>query len=262
MLDCFASLAMPATIGFLFVVIEDLTMRMIFRCDPALEPHLTRPVPARTMLPDWLRRMPASAHSEVHGRAIRTVKQCPPFVDAMAYGVMILLPCDVLVEQGAFSWDWNLPPPATAGHPRAPLSFHAAPQLAGTPFARDGEAAIKFNSFWTIACDDGWSLFATHPLNRDDLPFRTISGLVDADRFHDGGINFPAVWVAPEFSGVLPKGTPVAQCFAVPRTTPELIFEPFDEAHCAAYATTVSEVLQAPNVYRKKFRARRGRLGG
>ena len=48
-------------------------MRMIFRCDPALEPHLPRPVPARTMLPDWLRRMPASAHSDIHGRAIRTV---------------------------------------------------------------------------------------------------------------------------------------------------------------------------------------------
>jgi hypothetical protein len=236
-------------------------MRMIFRCDPALEPHLPRPVPARTMLPDWLRRMPASAHSELHGREIRTVKQCPPFVDAMAYGVMILLPCDVKVEQGAFSWDWDIPPPATEAHPRAPLSFHAAPQLAGAPFARDGQAAIKFNSFWTIECEAGWSLFATHPVNRDDLPFRTISGLVDADRFHDGGINFPAVWIAPEFCGVLPRGTPVAQCFAVPRGTTELVFEPFDEAHRRSYVATVSEVLKAPNVYRKKFRARRGRLG-
>ena len=62
-------------------------MRMIFRCDPALSDHLPRPVPARSALPDWLRAMPAKAHSEIHGRDIRTVKQCPPFVDAMAYGV-------------------------------------------------------------------------------------------------------------------------------------------------------------------------------
>jgi hypothetical protein len=102
-------------------------------------------------------------------------------------------------------------------------------------------------------------LFATHPVNRWDLPFRTITGLVDADRFHDGGINFPALWTAPDFSGLLPKGTPVAQCFAVPRAAPELVFESFDESHQAAYAMTVSEVLAAPNVYRKKFRARRGR---
>jgi hypothetical protein len=235
-------------------------MRMIFRCDPRLSEHLPRPVPARTALPDWLRAMPAKAHSEIHGRDIRTVKQCPPFVDAMAYGVMILLPCNVAVARGAFSWDWDIPEPATAGHPRAPLSFHVPAQFAGAPFAGEGQAAIKFNSFWTIEVDEGWSLFATHPVNRDDLPFRTISGLVDADRFHDGGINFPAMWTKGDFSGVLAKGTPVAQCFAVPRAAPQLVFEDFDDAHRKAYAETVASVLAAPNVYRKHFRARRGRL--
>jgi hypothetical protein len=59
-------------------------MRMIFRCDPALTDYLPRPIPARSALPDWLRAMPAKAHSEIHGRDIRTVKQCPPFIDAMA----------------------------------------------------------------------------------------------------------------------------------------------------------------------------------
>ena len=126
--------------------------------------------------------------------------------------------------------------------------------------ARDGQAAIKFNSFWTIELEAGWSLFATHPVNRDDLPFHLISGLVDADRFHDGGINFPAIWKDPDFSGVLTKGTPVAQCFAVPRETPQPVFESFDDAHRASYSKTVAHVLAAPNVYRKHFRARRRRL--
>src|SRR6266851_2060900 len=125
----------------------------------------------------------------------------------------------------SFSWDWNIPEPVTSGHPRAPLSFHVAAQFPDAPFAKDGQAAIKFNSFWTIELEPGWSLFATHPVNRDDLPFRLISGLVDSDRFHDGGINFPAIWTRPDFSGVLPRGTPVAQCFAVPREAPELDFE-------------------------------------
>ncbi len=74
---------------------EELPMRMTFRCDPALTDDLPRPFPARGALPDWLRAMPAKAHSDIHGRDIRTVKQCPPFIDAMAYGVMIPLPCDV-----------------------------------------------------------------------------------------------------------------------------------------------------------------------
>jgi hypothetical protein len=233
---------------------------MTFRCDPALQDHLPRPVLARTVLPDWLRKMPATAHSDLHRREIRTVKQCPPFVDAMAYGVMIPLPCDVAVDRGAFAWDWNIPEPATEGHPRAPLSFHVAAQLAKTPLGDAGQAAIKFNSFWTIALAPGWSLFATHPVNRTDLPFRTVTGLVDADRFFDGGINFPAIWTDPDFVGVLLKGTPVAQCFAVPREAPELVFEGLDDAHQAAYSQTLAEVLAAPNVYRKRFRARRGHL--
>jgi hypothetical protein len=234
-------------------------MRMIFRCDPALADHLPRPAPARGGLPDWLRQMPAKAHSDIHARDIRTVKQCPPFVDAMAYGALIPLPCDVKVESGAFSWDWDIPEPATSGHPRAPLSFHPPAQFAGAPFARGDQAAIKFNSFWTIEVEQGLSLFATHPVNRDDLPFRLITGLIDADLFHDGGINFPAIWTAPDFSGVLPKGTPVAQVFAVPREATELEFATFDDAHQRAYEKTVAEALAGPNVYRKHFRARRGR---
>ena len=99
-----------------------------------------------------------------------------------------------------------------------------------------------------------------HPVNRDDLPFRLISGLVDADRFYDGGINFPAIWLQPEFSGVLPKGTPVAQCFAVPREAPQLVFETFDGPHKDAYTKTVTEVLAVARRLPKTFpRARRGR---
>jgi hypothetical protein len=46
----------------------------------------------------------------------------------------------------------------------------------------------------------------------------------------------------------------------VPRAAPKLEFECFDEARKQAYEKTVAGVLAAPNVYRKHFRARRGRL--
>ena len=74
-------------------------MRIVFRCDPALYDRLARPVAARGALPEWLRNMPASAFSELHRQQIRTVKQCPPFVDAMAHGFIIPLPCDVIVRR-------------------------------------------------------------------------------------------------------------------------------------------------------------------
>jgi hypothetical protein len=232
-------------------------MNIVFRCDPALIDLLPRPVPARAALPDWLRRMAPRAPSEVHGRSIRTVKQCAPFVDAMSHGFVIPLPCDVQVADGQFSWDWPLPRLTLAGHPRAPLSFHVPQQIASTPLAQEGRNAIKFNSFWTIEVDPGWSLMVVHPVNRADLPFRLVTGLVDADRFNAVGINFPALWTDPAFRGTLPRGTPVAQCFPVPREAPGLVFEAMSEERVAGYDALAARILAGPGVYRKGFRGGR-----
>ena len=232
-------------------------MRVVFRCDPALIDILPRPIAARQALPDWLREMPNKAFSQTHGQDVRTLKQCPPFIDAMIHGFMMPLACDVLVRDGKFSWDWDLPPLSVHSHPRSPLSFHAPAQLAGTPLHNEKSAAIKFNSFWTIEIEPGYSLYATHPANRDDLPFRTLTGLVDADRFNAVGILFPAVWVDPDFSGALPAGTPIAQCFAVKRDPLELAFEPMSAEAMSRYDALAGDLLSKPGVYRRRFRASR-----
>jgi hypothetical protein len=232
-------------------------MRIVFRCDPALADYLPRPIPARAALPDWVRDMRPRVFSPTHGQEVRTVKQCPPFIDAMTYGFIIPLPCDVTVRDGALSWDWDVPTPSVHAHPRSPISFHVPEQVEGTPLNQLGHVLVKFNSFWTIELESGWSLFATHPVNRTDLPFRLVTGLVDADRFSAVGILFPAIWTDPAFSGVLKRGTPVAQCFAVPREVPELVFEPFSPEHAARYDATAEALLSVPGIYRRRFRARR-----
>jgi hypothetical protein len=108
-------------------------MRIVFRCDPALVDHLPWPLPARTVLPDWVRAMRPRVFSRTHGQEVRTVKQCPPFIDAMTYGFIIPLPCDVTVLKGALSWDWDVPTPSVHAHPRSPISFHVPEQVEGTP---------------------------------------------------------------------------------------------------------------------------------
>lgn len=233
-------------------------MNITFRCDPALIELLPRPVPAKAALPDWLRAMAPRVPSPVHGREIRTVKQCPPFVDAMAHGFMMVLPCDVTVEAGMkFSWDWALPGLTVPGHPRAPLSFHVPEQIAGSPLARGARSAVKFNSFWTVELEPGWSLLAMHPVNRDDLPFRLVTGVVDADRFNEVGINFPAVWLDESFAGVLPRGMPIAQCCAVPREAPALVFEPMSPGRVEGYESVAGKIMGGPGVYRKGYRSKR-----
>ncbi len=237
-------------------------VRVILRCDPALRGALPPPVPARDALPAWVRAMPRTTPSDMHEDAVRTVKQCPPFVDAMAHGFVIPLPCDVTVRGATLSWDWDVPPPAAGHHPRAPVSFHAPAQVAGTPFHAPGQVIVKFNSFWTVELEPGWSLFATHPVNRADLPFRLLSGLVDCDRFHDVGLLFPATWTDPAWEGVLPRGTPIAQCFPVSRQPLQLVQEALDPA---AYDALAASLMAMPGVYRKDYRAARsgppGQLG-
>ena len=111
-------------------------MKIVFRCDPAIAQLLPKPMPAREGLPDWLKSMPRTAFSDFHGQDIRTVKQCPPFIDAMSTGFLIPLPCDVMVEEGRFSWDWPLPPLV------ARRSSALAPQLSRSRPAR-GLAALS-----------------------------------------------------------------------------------------------------------------------
>jgi hypothetical protein len=78
------------------------------------------------------------------------------------------LPCDVTVRDGVLSWDWDHPALTIEAHPRSPVSFHVPAQVAGTPFFDPEVAIVKFNSFWTIELEPGYSLFATHPVNRAD----------------------------------------------------------------------------------------------
>jgi hypothetical protein len=234
-------------------------MRVVFRCDSALLDVLIRPIPARQALPEWLRVMPRAVHSDAHGQDVRTVKQCPPFVDAMSHGFVIPLPCDVMVRDGVLSWDWDYPALSIDAHPLSPVSFHVPAQVTGTPFFDPDVAIVKFNSFWTIELEPGYSLFATHPVNRADLPFRLLTGIVDCDRFSDVGVLFPAVWTKPEFEGVLPRGTPVAQCFPIVREALALDCEAFSPADAERYQATATALLSQPGVYRRRFRVRRGR---
>jgi hypothetical protein len=234
-------------------------MRVVFRCDPKLRDVLPPPIQARRALPDWIRQMPKEAFSDTHGVDVRTVKQCPPFIDAMSHGFIMPLPCDVMVRDGVLTWDWDLPPLSIEAHPTSPISFHVPAQVTGTPLHTADRAIVKFNSFWTIELEPGWSLFATHPVNRADLPFRLLSGLVDSDRFTDVGILFPAVWSDPAFAGVLPRGTPVAQCFPVQREPLHLQIEAMSAAEIARYEETAGALLREPGVYRKQYRADRQR---
>lgn len=229
--------------------------RILARCHPALESLLPRPMPARACLPDWLRAMPSEvAAPTLGGETVRTLKHCPPFLDAMGAGLMIPLACDLHVRDGALSWDWEFPAIPDAPLTRAPVGVHVPEQAAGAPVDLDGRVAVKFTNYWTLEVPEGWQLLFTHPFNRPDLPFQTLTGLVDNARFGLGYVHFPALWTDERFDGVLPAGTPVAQVLAVPASSPELEIRAMTDAEIAR-SRGIQEALQAEKgVYRKRFR--------
>lgn len=232
-------------------------MRLVLRCLPELLGHVPEPVPARASLPDWLKALPSVIASETLGGAqVRGLKHCPPLIDALALGVMFRLAADLQVAAGELSWDWEPPIGADALETRSPIGVHVPEQAAGAPFGRDPELfLVKFTNFWTVEAPEGVSLLFTHPLNREDLPFRTLSGLVDCDRFRDGYVHFPALWRDATFTGTLPAGTPVAQAFPIRREALDLVCAPMGEADRARHRDLQQALQAEPGVYRKRFRA-------
>jgi hypothetical protein len=229
-------------------------MTLTFRCPAELEGLLPPPVPAAHGLPHWLKAMPPQAFNAINGREENTVKRCPPFVDAMTRGFLIPLICDLRVENGEFIWDNDLPPGGSVSFVRSPIGFHDPSQVTGTPLFDTDRFLIKFHNLWTIEAPDGYALLFTHPFNRFDLPFTTLTGLVDCDRYHDNWIHFPAHWHDPKFSGVLPKGTPVAQCMPVKRENWVARTAPFSDEETQRAHDLTTAIDREPGLYRRQFR--------
>jgi hypothetical protein len=237
-------------------------MRIRLNCLPGYIDHLPKPVLAGAALPDWLRAMPAEAAADALGGAVvRTVKQCPPFVDALRTGVLFPLAAALTVRAGELSWDWDLPVHPVARPSRAPIGVHLPEQAAGVPgLPEPTQLVVKFTNFWTVALPEGWSMLFTHPLNRLDLPFRTISGVVDCDSWTDGLVHFSALWSDPDFEGVLPAGTPVAQGILLRREPIELEIGDMPAERLAAHVEVQDGLQAEPGLYRKRYR--RGPEGG
>jgi len=233
-------------------------VKVTFRCLPELEGLLPRPIPAKRGLPQWLKDMAMTAPAPEFGGSVKTVKKCPPFLDAMQAGFLMPLPCDLRVADRVFEWAWQELPPFPRHTPRAPLSFHLASQVAGSPLYPEDSLVLKFQNLWTMETEPGWALLVTHPINRSDLPFQALTGLVDTDSYKDNYVHFPALWIDPAFEGVLPRGTPVAQCVPVRREAVELAFEPLDDTHLARLVEAQQGIAEAEGSYKSRFRVGRG----
>jgi len=166
---------------------------------------LLKPVPAYTMVPDWYKQTDSYIGGDKkpngEGQTLATIKRCMPVFDAIAAGYLILLPADVWVSikdgEQIFEWSsFNL------------ISFHPIEQAPLHP-AKNEHPYAKFINHWAIKTPKGYSVEIVQPAHRESV-FTILAGVVDTDTYY-APINFPMTINDPNFEGIIPKGTPIAQ---------------------------------------------------
>jgi len=170
------------------------------------------PIPASSFIPEWYKKLegyiggvqkPGGA-----GDNQATIKKCIPVFDAITSGYLIKTFADIYVSQkdGKPFYEWSN---------AAMVSFHPVEQAPEHP-ARNVEFAYpKIMNPWTIKTPKGYSILVTKPLHRNNV-INVLEGIVDTDNYF-APVNFPFVLSDPNFEGLIPAGTPIAQLIPIKR---------------------------------------------
>ena len=158
-------------------------------------------VSSKTLVPGWYKQIP---QYEMPNEK-RTAKLCVPFLESFLSGYMIVLPYDIYVKNidGSPFLFWANEMPNTPSFRDSPGDVNLVP--AGH-FPK--EFVWRTNVAWTVP--KGYSALFTHPLNRHDLPFTTLSAVIDGGLAVSPVNNVP-FYVKVGFEGLIPQGTPIAQ---------------------------------------------------
>lgn len=172
-------------------------------------PYIQEVIPAKKAMPDWykdalLYNNGGKDFSIKDGNM--TFKGCSPFMDSFTTGYIATLWQSVEVltrEDGSKDMTWNLSEyPVIKVRPSETNPTLAVP-------AGHSEQQFAWISPYAIKTPPGYSALITHPLNRHDLPFTTLSGVVDSDSvLGPGSLPF---FIRQDFEGIIPAGTPIFQ---------------------------------------------------
>ena len=165
------------------------------------------PVPAKKYLPNWYKCMDLYVDKEASGieKHELTLKSCQPFLDSISSGYYILLNSDVVVsldKNGNHVIEWKTDTEI--------VSTHLESQVKGIDISNEyRKFPFKWNNFFVIKTPKNYSTLFTHPLGINDLPFYSLPGVVDTDKFNLP-INFP-FFIKKDFQGIIKRGTPIIQ---------------------------------------------------
>jgi hypothetical protein len=180
--------------------------------------HFFNIKPSSEFIPEWYRL----AKNNVDGVTTElmlskpsltssTFKKCTPFVDAMMAGYTAYLTADLEVvksEEGNTFVVWRTQ--------RTMVTKHDDSQWNGVPVPYGYQPIVfKWHNQFGLNVPKGYSLLFCNPINQFNLPFQTVTGIVDCDKY-GGPVHFP-FFLRDGFTGIIPAGTPITQIIPVKR---------------------------------------------
>ena len=187
------------------------------------------PRSARKNTPEWFAKMPAFTNGKVkldqNGSPNATLKMCLPFADSFNMGYIQTTWTDIMVS---IDNDGNMGVTTATSEPaildgREHMSHKIPDDFYQQEFA--------WHSQWIPKVPAGYSVLYTHPLNREDLPFQTLSGVVDSDGYHhEADANHP-FFIKKGFTGLIPRGTPMFQIIPFKRDDWKSSIVDYDSDH-------------------------------
>jgi hypothetical protein len=179
-------------------------MTKIFKHAP-LEDGFPDISPAKLSIPDWYKKGHNATKDVKKLPIVLEFKSCSPFQDSFLTGYMLPLPADIAVEQTPDGpiISWN--------NETIKIVEQRPPNINKELPIPGGHSSVSFvwitKNFFKIP--KGYSVLMTHPLNRYDLPFTTMSAVIDGEYTVPFG-NVP-VFFSNTFEGIIKAGTPIAQ---------------------------------------------------
>ena len=180
----------------------------ILQYDSILDENPYTVVSSKSVVPDWYKKIPnLTVNQQVQDEDANRIKKCMPFIDALSIGYMVTLPYDLYVQNvnNAPYLVWN----KILGETGAPSWRN---KVAHEKLVPEGYFPMEYtwNPCVSIKIPKGYSMIATHPFNRHDLPFTTLTGVIEGDfaMYSGGAIPF---YIRKGFEGLIPQGTPIVQ---------------------------------------------------
>jgi hypothetical protein len=167
--------------------------------------------PTKTVVPDWYKQTEKIVLDLPQEQIIKGLKSCAPFLDALTSGYVLKTSQDIRVtygNDGLYYFQWNVDKAGV----EVQVRDSANPVPIPTGYANEN---LVWYSPFTFRLPKGYSVLMTHPLNRTDLPFMSLSGIVDGDSGITSG-SYP-FFLKEGFSGIIPAGTPFVQCIPFKR---------------------------------------------